>query len=201
MQLAHRHCYLLLLIFIVAISSGCMETRVKQSLLNEEPLLIDKEKARAIKTLIVFPKIDKNISNEELIYVAEALEASGRFKIISPNKFAQEAAKENFVIKGMTTSDRVSASKIIGEKLSADAVLFIKTKGFGYSANFASAFTTRVSNNGSNILIIREVHSGNIIWEQEQYVNMSVSGLKSPDSRKIIKTQHDPLIRNILHSF
>ena len=202
MQLTQRFGYQLLLVFAIAILGGCFETRIKQTLLSVDPLLISKENANAIKTLIVFPKIDKSVSNEEIIYVTETLENSGRFVIISPNRFTRVAEKEGFVISGMTTSDRVDVSKIIGKKLSADAVLFIKAEEVEVSANPAEAFFTFRGNvSGNNKVTIRDVNSGNIIWEQIQEVNMSVSGFKSTNTLQLIKPQYDPIIANILHSF
>lgn len=174
---------------------------VKQTFEQTNPLLVDKSQARKIKVLLIAPPTDKNTSEEEVLYVAEALKASGRFSIVSPSQFAREASKEGVSLGLMTADDRVALAQRIGKAFSADAALFITGEEVATEIG-AQLLIGRGGAQGKSRAKIYAIDTGSLVWEQVQQVNLTIGAFHGVGSKEqLIKALYDPLIANLLDSF
>ncbi len=144
-----------------------------------------------------------------LSILSEELEKSGRFKVVSANKFkTKQIALGISIDSDMTQSELEKKVGMITQALKCDAEIeIVQTQG---KLNFASSlfqvgFTGAVDVPMKIILDVSSGKTGKTIWQQEQRVNLTATANMSTLTYKEIKALYYPvetsLINNMLTYF
>ena len=179
---------------------GFTEPTTTSQFERSNPLQISKEKSGDFKVLVLAPLVGKLIDNGDVVYFSEGLAKTGRFKVLSPNELTKEASKDGANLRLMTQEDRKLFFKKVGKKISADAVLVLTGEEATYDPSMAE-FIGRHSKKGKIQLTAFSSDSGDVIWDQGQFITISTGQLNRGTENQYRKALLDPLIAHFTSTF
>jgi hypothetical protein len=179
---------------------GLAEPTTTSKFERSNPLQISREKAGDFKVLLVAPPVGKLIDEADVVYFSEGLAKAGRFKVLSPNELTKEASKEGANLGLMTKEDKKLFFKKVGKKLSANAVLLLTGEEAKYDPSVGEIIG-RNSMTGKIRLTVFSTDSGDVIWEQVQFLTITIGMFNRGTDEQHRKAQLDPLIAHFTSTF
>lgn len=165
------------------------------------PLQISREKTKNFKSVLVAPPVDGWVYAADVVYFSEGLAKAGRFKVISTNELAKEASKEGVNLRLLTKEDKKLFFRKVGKKLSADAVLLLTGEEVNKYDPGMAELIGRSSMTGKIRLAAFSTDSGDVVWEQVQFLTITQGMFNRGTVEQHRAAQLDPLIAHFTSTF